>query len=159
MNVEVLVMKKRQLLILLSVENRCMGLELLFSKHTKYLLNIIQQIIQSQRLKAILTILGVASKNTKEWILASLRKIFLRRLYEDIHTVMGIPSKPEIFVQGIQVKPETPKSWIPLCSSLHSYLKLFYKFITYYMFNNNYNIDTWNIRRQIVGYIMSLKRK
>ena len=72
---------------------------------------------------------------------------------------MGIPSKPEMFVQRIQVKPETPKSWIPLCSSLHSYSELFYKFITYYMFNNSYNIDTWNIRRKVVGYIMSLKRK
>ena len=27
------------------------------------------------------------------------------------------------------------------------------------MFNNNFNIDTWNIRRQVVGYIMSLKKK
>ena len=33
-----------------------------------YLLNIIQQIIQSQCFKTILTILGVISKNTKEWI-------------------------------------------------------------------------------------------
>ena len=27
------------------------------------------------------------------------------------------------------------------------------------MFNNNYNIDTWNIRKQVIAYIMSLKRK
>ena len=27
------------------------------------------------------------------------------------------------------------------------------------MFDNNYNIDSWNVRRQVVGYIMSLKRK
>ena len=53
--------------------------------------------------------------------LASLWKIFLRRLYEDILTVTPIPSKPEIFLQNIrefmitpkQVKPEAPKSWIP----------------------------------------------
>ena len=64
-----------------------------------------------------------------------------------------------MFVQGLQVKPEKPKSWIPLCLSLHSYSNLFFKFITYYMFNNSYNIGTWNIRRQVVGYIMSLKRK
>ena len=75
---------------------------------------------------------------------------------------MGIPSKPEMFlqgVQGIQVKPETPKSWIPLCLSLYSYSKLFYKFVTYFIFNNSYNIDTWNIRRLVVGYIIFLKRK
>ena len=71
----------------------------------------------------------------------------------------GYTIKPEMFVQGIQVKLETPKSWIPLCLSLHSYPKLFYKFITYYIFNNSYNIGTWNISRQVVGYIMSLKRK
>ena len=27
------------------------------------------------------------------------------------------------------------------------------------MFDNNYNIDTLHIRKQVVGYIMSLKRK
>ena len=55
------------------MENCCMDLELLFYKHTKYLLNIIQQIIQSRKLKAILTILGDASKNTKKWICMNLR--------------------------------------------------------------------------------------
>ena len=65
-----------------------------------------------------------------------------------------------MIILGIQVKLETPKTiWLYLCSSLYSYLKLFYKFVTYYMFDNKYNIDTQNIRRQAVGYIMSLKRK
>ena len=90
-------------------------------------------------------------------VLTSLWKIFLRRLYKDIHSVMGIPSKPEIFVQGIQVKLEMPKSWVPLCLSLNSYSKLLHKFITYYVFNNSHNIDTWNIRRRVIGYIMCLK--
>ena len=58
-----------------------------------------------------------------------------------------------------QVKLETPKAWLPSRSSLQSYTKLLYKFVTYCMFDNNYDIDTWNIKRQIVGYIMSLKRK
>ena len=53
--------------------NRYTEFESLFSKHTMYLLNIIQQIIQSQRFKAILTILGVISKNGKEWIRTNLR--------------------------------------------------------------------------------------
>ena len=57
-----------------------------------------------------------------------------------------------------QVKSETPKAWLPSRSSPQSYEKLFYKFITYCMFDNIYNIDTWNIRRQIIGYIMSLKK-
>ena len=32
--------------------------------------------------------------------------IFLQCLYKDIHTVTFIPSKPEIFIQGIHSKPE-----------------------------------------------------
>ena len=27
------------------------------------------------------------------------------------------------------------------------------------MFDTNYNTDTWDIRRQVVGYVMSMKRK
>ena len=58
------------------------------------------------------------------FVLTYLQKIILRRLYKDILMVMGIPPKPEMFVQGIQVKPETPKSWLSLCLSLRSYSKL-----------------------------------
>ena len=50
--------------------------------------------------------------------------------------------KPEMLLQGIQGKPETPKMWLPLCSSLHLYSKLFYKFVSYYMINHTYNVDT-----------------
>ena len=52
---------------------RCMKFEPMFSKHTMYLMNIIQQIIQSRRFKAVLTILGVVSKKMKEWICMNLR--------------------------------------------------------------------------------------
>ena len=72
MNVDVLFVKKIRLFILSSVEKRCMEFDLLFSKHTMYLLNIIQQIIQSQRFKAMLTILRVVYKNMKEWICMNL---------------------------------------------------------------------------------------
>ena len=47
-----------------------------------------------------------------------------------------------------QVKPEA-KSWLPLHLSIQSYTKSFYKFVTYYMFNNNYNTDTYNTRKQV----------
>ena len=87
--------------------------------------------------------------------MTSLWKIFLRRLYEDIPTVTPIPSKPEMFLQYIrgfmiipeQVKPESHESWIPSRSSIQPYVKCFYKFVTYYMFDHNYNIDTRDIRR------------
>ena len=58
-----------------------------------------------------------------------------------------------------QVKPESPESWIPSRSSLQPYVQWFDKFITYYMFDHNYIIDTYDIRRQLVSYIMALKRK
>ena len=58
-----------------------------------------------------------------------------------------------------QVKTEAPKSWLPSHLSLRPYTKSFYKFVTYYVINHNYNIDTWNIRKQVTRYIMSLKRK
>ena len=85
--------------------------------------------------------------------------MFLQRLYEDIPTVTRINSKPEIFLQNIrvfmcatkQVKHEIPKSWLPSHSSLQSYTNLFYKFVTYYMFDDSYNIDTWNIKKQVTG--------
>ena len=68
LNVDVMFVKKIQLFVLSSVEDRCMHLELLFSKHNRYLLNKLQQIIESQRFKIIFTILGGVSKNMKEWI-------------------------------------------------------------------------------------------
>ena len=58
-----------------------------------------------------------------------------------------------------QVKPEEPKSWLPSRSLLQPYAKSFYKFVTYYMIDHNYNINTWNIRKQVSEYIMSLMRK
>ena len=79
----------------------------------------------------------------------------------------SIHSKPEILLQNIQwfmivpkqVKPEAPKSWLPLRSSPQPYSKCFYKFVAYYMIDHNYNIDVWNIKKQVTGYIMFLKRK
>ena len=75
---------------------------------------------------------------------------FLRRLYEYIPTVTPIPLKPEMFLQYIrrsviiqeQVKPESPESWIPSLSSLQHYVKWFDKFVTYYMFDHNFIVDT-----------------
>ena len=38
--------------------------------------------------------------------------------------------------------PGAPKSWPPLHSSLQSYVKLFYKYIGYYVIDRNNNNDT-----------------
>ena len=58
-----------------------------------------------------------------------------------------------------QVKPKAPKSWLPLHSSLQLYVKLFYRYIGYYVVDLNTNNHASNIRKQAVGYIMLLKRK
>ena len=69
-------------------------------------------------------------------------------LYKDIATVTPI-----------HIKPEISKSWIPSRSLLQPYMKHFHKFIAYYIFDYNHYDDTDNIRRQVVGYTMSLKKK
>ena len=58
-----------------------------------------------------------------------------------------------------QVRPESPESWIPARSSLQPYVQWFGKFVTYYMFDHNYIVDTCDIRRQLGRYIMAPKRK
>ena len=81
--------------------------------------------------------------------------------------LQGIQSKPEIPLQNIheftilskQVKPEASKSRLPLHASLQSYTKLFYKYLGYYVIDQNTNNNTWSIRKQTVGYIIFLKRK
>ena len=101
--------------------------------------------------------------------LSSLWNIFLRRLYEDVYTIICIQVKPKIhsynhlyedisIVTPIHMKPEISKSWIPSRSLLQPYIKYFHKLITHYIIDYNHNNDTDNIRRKVVGYIMSLKR-
>ena len=72
LNVDVLFLKIIQLFVLSSTEDRCIYLELLFSKHTKYLSNILQQIIQSQRFKKVSTVLKGVLKNMIKWLDSSL---------------------------------------------------------------------------------------
>ena len=57
------------------------------------------------------------------------------------------------------MKPEISKSWISSFSLLQPYMKYFHKLIAYYIFNYNHYNNINYIRRQVVGYIMSMKRK
>ena len=61
-------MQKIQIFVLSSVEDRYTHFEKLFSKHKNYIPNILQQIIQSQRLKNVFTVLEGAFKNVNKWI-------------------------------------------------------------------------------------------
>ena len=60
-------MKKLRLLVLSSKEEYCVHSESLFSKNTKYLLKICQQIIQSGRFKKASVTLKKVLKNMTKW--------------------------------------------------------------------------------------------
>ena len=75
-------------------------------------------------------------------------KIFLRYLYKYMSTVAPI-----------QVESKSTKLWVPSHSLFQPYMKYFYKLTTYYMVDYNHSINSDNIRRQVIQYIMSLKRK
>ena len=64
---DILSVKKLQLFILSSTEKQCIHLESLFLKHTKYVLKICQQIIQSQKFKKKFIPLKRVLKNVSEW--------------------------------------------------------------------------------------------
>ena len=67
LNVDVLFIKKIRLFVLSSTEDQCTHFNSLLSNYTKYLLNIIQQIIQSQRFKKVPTTLKIVLKNMTKW--------------------------------------------------------------------------------------------
>ena len=57
------------------------------------------------------------------------------------------------------MKPEIFKSWTSLSSSLQTYVKYFHKLIAYYTIDYAHYNNINNILRQVIGYIMSMKRK
>ena len=67
LQVNVLSVKKLWLFSLSSTEKHYIHVKLLFSKHTKYLLNICQQIIQSQRFNKASIKLKRVLKNVTHW--------------------------------------------------------------------------------------------
>ena len=67
LQLDVLPMKNLQLFLLTSKEEHIVYLKSLFSKHTRYLLKIYEQIIQSGRFKKISIALKRVLKNVSEW--------------------------------------------------------------------------------------------
>ena len=137
-------------------------------KGVSTIVHLLLSLLVSLRNGVLQSSLLVSLQNTP--ILLSLWNIFLRPLYEDISTTIHIQVKPEIYFYNhvyedistiipIHRKPETTRSWIQSHSSLQPYMKYFYKLITYYMIDYNHSNNTNNFRIQVVGYIMSIKRK
>ena len=65
--IDVLLVKKIQLFVLSSTEDRCTHLELLFSKYANYVLKVTQQIIQSRRFKKVSIVMKRVLKNMIKW--------------------------------------------------------------------------------------------
>ena len=64
-----------------------MYFERLFSKHNKYILNILQQFTQSRRLKNIFTVLEGVFKNMNEWICSNLHTDLIKYITDSqVHT-------------------------------------------------------------------------
>ena len=61
--IDILLRNKTKMFLTLPLNNRCVYFKMLLSKHDKYILNKLQQIIQSQRLKNVFTIMEGAFKN------------------------------------------------------------------------------------------------
>ena len=102
----------------------------------------------------------------------SLWNLFLQCIYRGISTIIRIRVKPEIHsyryshlyenistVTPIHTKPEISKSWISSYSQLQPYMKYLHKLIAYYIIEYNHYNSINNIRKQVIGYIMSMKRK
>ena len=57
------------------------------------------------------------------------------------------------------MKPEISKLWKSSRSSLQLNMKYFDKLIAYYIIDYDHYNNINNIQRQVIGYIMSMKRK
>ena len=68
LNIDMLFVNKIQMFVLSFVEDQCTHFEVLFSEHKNYILNILQQIIQSQRLNNVFAVFERAFKNVNEWV-------------------------------------------------------------------------------------------
>ena len=66
--VDILFVNKTEMFLMLSLNNRFVYFKTLLSKHNKYIQNKRKQIIQSQRLKNIFTIIKEAFKKIVDWI-------------------------------------------------------------------------------------------
>ena len=57
------------------------------------------------------------------------------------------------------MKPKISKSWTLSYSLLQPYMKYFHKCISYHIIDYNHYNNINNIRRQVIGYIMSMNSK
>ena len=87
MNTDTLFMKKVQMFLMLHIKDLCIYFQTLFSKNNRYILTMLQQFIQSRRLKNIFTIFEVIFKNMNEWIRSNLHINLIKYITDSqVHT-------------------------------------------------------------------------
>ena len=82
-----------------------MYFETLFSKHNKYILNILQQFTQSQRLKNVFAVLKEVFKNMNEWIGSNIHIDLVKYItYSQMHTTNNARrTTNELMNQGVKI--------------------------------------------------------
>ena len=87
LNIDILFVKKIQIFVLSSIEDQYMNFETLFFNYNKYILYILQQVTQSQRLKNVFTVLEGVFKNINEWICSNLHTNLTKYITDSqVHT-------------------------------------------------------------------------
>ena len=91
--------------LLSPIEDQCVYFETLFSKDNKYILYILQQLTQSQRLKNVFTVLEGVFKNINEWICSNLNTDVLKFITDSqVHTTNNNRRVTnELMNQGVKI--------------------------------------------------------
>ena len=106
LNIDILFVKKIQIFVFPSAEDQCTHFETLISKHKNYILIILQQIIQSQRLKNVFTVLEGAFKNMSKWRQSSLHTDKIKYITDpQVHTTNNARrATHELMNQGVKIE-------------------------------------------------------
>ena len=105
LQVDVFSMKKIRLFVLSSKEDQCAHLESLFSKHTKYLLKISQQISQSRRFKKVSITLKRVLKNVTKWFNSDQHIILIKCItgHQEYTNIDTDKDRYELINQGVKI--------------------------------------------------------
>ena len=106
--IDILFVNNTQMFTMLPLKGRSMCFETFFSKHNKYLLNKLQQLIQSQRLKNVFIVMEGDFKNMDDQIHSNLYTDLIKYITDSqVHTtnnttqVMNELMKQEVKPDGI----------------------------------------------------------
>ena len=90
--------------MMLPLKERGMYFKTLISKHNKYILNKLQQLIQSQRLKNVFTVWEGAFKNMNDWIRSNLHTDLIKYITDSQVDITNYARRAtnELMKQGVK---------------------------------------------------------